>query len=49
MADPRVDKLADLLVNYSIAVQPGQKIAIQGTSLAEPLIRSLSIYLPFRC
>jgi aminopeptidase len=41
MADPRVDKLADLLVNYSIAVQPGQKIAIQGTSLAEPLIRSV--------
>jgi aminopeptidase len=41
MADPRIDKLADLLVNYSIAAKPGQKIAIQGSTLAEPLIRSL--------
>jgi aminopeptidase len=41
MADPRVDKLANLLVNYSIAVQPGQKVAIQGMALAEPLIRAV--------
>ena len=38
MADPRVEKLADLLVNYSIAAKPGQKVAIQGSILAEPLI-----------
>ena len=31
MGDTRVDKLADLLGIYSISVQPGQKIAIQGT------------------
>jgi aminopeptidase len=39
--DPRVDKLADLLVNYSIAAKPGQKVAIQGSTLAEPLIRAV--------
>ncbi|MGE5179476.1 MAG: aminopeptidase [Bacteroidota bacterium] len=41
MADPRVEKLADLLVNYSIAAKPGQKIAIQGPTPAEPLIRAI--------
>ena len=41
MGDPRVEKLADLLVGYSIAVKPGQEVAIQGTTLAEPLIRAL--------
>lgn len=41
MADTRVEKLADLLVNYSIAAKPGQKIAIHGSTLAEPLIRAL--------
>ncbi|MGE5175369.1 MAG: aminopeptidase [Hyphomicrobiales bacterium] len=41
MSDPRVDKLADLLVNYSIEVRPGQNVAIQGSTLAEPLIRAL--------
>lgn len=41
MSDPRIDKLADLLVNYSIATRPGQKVAIQGSTLAEPLIRAV--------
>lgn len=41
MADPRVEKLADLLVNYSIAAKPGQRVAILGSTLAEPLIRAL--------
>ena len=41
MADPRVEKLADLLVNYSIAAKPGQKVAIQGRATAEPLLRAL--------
>jgi leucyl aminopeptidase (aminopeptidase T) len=30
MTDPRVDKLADILVNYSVALQPGDKVAVQG-------------------
>ncbi len=29
MIDPRIDKLADLLVNYSCAVKPGEKILIE--------------------
>lgn len=41
MADPRVEKVADLLVNYSIAAKPGQKVAIQGSTLAEPLLKAL--------
>jgi len=30
MTDPRIDKLADLLVNYSIEVQPKQRVLIHG-------------------
>ena len=41
MSDLRVEKLADLLVNYSIAAKPGQKVAIQASTVAEPLIRAL--------
>ncbi|HTM01819.1 MAG TPA: aminopeptidase [Candidatus Omnitrophota bacterium] len=41
MSDPRVERLADLLVNYSIAAKPGQRVAIQGSTLAEPLIRAV--------
>ena len=41
MNDPRIEKLADLLVNYSVAVQPGQKVVIQGTTVAEPLIKAV--------
>ncbi|RLC74627.1 MAG: aminopeptidase [Chloroflexi bacterium] len=41
MTDPRVDKLADVLVNYSVAVQPGNKVLIQGDALAEPLLRAV--------
>ena len=45
MSDPRVEKLADLLVNYSIAAKPGQKVAIQGSTLAEPLIRAVYAFV----
>ena len=40
MSDPRVEKLAGLLVNYSVGVQKGQKVAIQGNALAEPLMKA---------
>jgi aminopeptidase len=36
--NPRIDKLAELLVNYCVTVQPGHKVAIQGETSAEPLI-----------
>lgn len=40
MNDPRVDKLANLLTNYCVAVQPGQQIAIRGSIAALPLMRA---------
>jgi aminopeptidase len=39
--DNRIDKLADLLVNYSVEVKPGEKVVIQGTSACEPMLRAL--------
>jgi aminopeptidase len=43
MKDARIEKLADLLVNYSVAVKPGQKVAIRGSVYAEPLVRQVYI------
>jgi len=41
MTDQRVDKLAGVLVNYSVAVQPGDKVMIRGDALAEPLLKAV--------
>lgn len=41
MADPRTEKLADLLVNYSVAVRPGDRVMIEGDISGEPLIRAV--------
>lgn len=41
MADPRIINLARILVKYSIDVQPEDKVALIGTSLAEPLLTEL--------
>ncbi|RLC96837.1 MAG: aminopeptidase [Chloroflexi bacterium] len=41
MADPRIEKLADVLVNYSVAVRPGDRVLIDGTVLAEPLLKAV--------
>jgi aminopeptidase len=41
MSDPCVAKLADLLVNYSLALQPGQQVRIDGGTVAAPLVREL--------
>jgi len=43
MPDPRVDLLADVLVNYSVAVQPGDKVMIQTGSAAETMARALLV------
>ncbi len=37
MSDPRIKKLADLLVNYSVKVQPGEWVFINSHVVAEPL------------
>ena len=43
MSDPRTEKLADLLVNYSTGVKRGDKVAIQGNALAEPLFKEIYV------
>ena len=41
MADPRVERLADVLVNYSTSVEPGQLVLLETTPLSAPLLREL--------
>ena len=38
MSDPRVAKLGDLLVNYSLELQPGQLLRIDAATVAVPLV-----------
>jgi aminopeptidase len=38
MADPRITKLASLLINYSLEIKPGQQLTITSTPLAEELL-----------
>ena len=42
MADVRVEKLARVLVNYSLELKPGQKFWLRTTPLAEEL--NLAVY-----
>src|SRR6266699_7104677 len=41
MTDPRVAKLADLLVNYSLELRPGQIVRLDGGTVAAPVVREL--------
>jgi aminopeptidase len=41
MNDPRVDKLADMLVNYSVGIKPGDKAIIEGNEFAKPLVSAI--------
>src|SRR6266852_7982494 len=41
MTDPRVTKLADLLVNYSLELKPGEIVRIDGGTVAAPFVRAL--------
>jgi len=41
MADPRIGKLAKLCVHYSVEVEPEEKVIIQGSELAFPLINEI--------
>ena len=38
MSDPRLARLAELLVNYSIELQPGQQVRIDAATVAAPLV-----------
>ncbi len=41
MSDPRIEKLADVLVNYSVAVQPGDQVYINANTVCDPLIKAV--------
>lgn len=45
MADPRVDKLAQLLVNYCIGVQPNQWVVVTGDPVTIPLMEAINHYV----
>ncbi len=41
MADPRIERLARVLVDYSVAVKPRQQVVITGDTLAAPLLEAV--------
>lgn len=41
MTDPRVDRHAKVLVNYCVKAEKGDRILVEGTPQAEPLIRAV--------
>jgi aminopeptidase len=41
LADPRVERLAKILVDHSAQIKPGDRVAIESTTAAEPLVRAL--------
>lgn len=41
MRDPRLDKLAQVLVHYSIGVKPGQIVRINGDQVGTPLLEAI--------
>ncbi len=42
MSDPRIKKLAEILVHYSLSLKPGEKLRIRTSPLADEL--SLAVY-----
>ena len=45
MADPRVKNFAKVLVERCTRVQPGDRILIEATTAAEPLVRELYLQI----
>src|SRR6266852_5362345 len=41
MSDIRLQRMARVLVNYSIAVRPGERLALRASAPAAPLIREM--------
>ncbi len=41
MADPRIEKLAKTLVDYSVAVRNGDRVLVNGSVIAEPLLKEI--------
>jgi aminopeptidase len=45
LADPRVSNYAKILVEHSARVKPGDRILLEGTTAAEPLLRELYVQI----
>ena len=45
MSDPRVQKFAKVLVEHSARVVPGDRVLIEATTAAEPLVRELFVQI----
>ena len=45
MSDPRVQKFAKILVEHSARIMSGDRVLIEGTTAAEPLVRELYIQI----
>lgn len=41
MSDARIERFAKILVDYSAKIQPGDRVLIEATTAAEPLVRAL--------
>ena len=41
MIDARIERLAKILVNYSVNVQPGDKVLLTGSIAALPLVSEI--------
>lgn len=41
MTDPRIKKMAQVLVNYSVGVKFGQNVIINGEAVSEPLLKEI--------
>jgi aminopeptidase len=45
LSDPRVQKFSKILVEHSTRVAPGDRILVESTTAAEPLVRELAIQI----
>jgi aminopeptidase len=43
MTDVRIRKLADVLVNYSVAIRSGDKVLIEGNVSSEPILKEIYV------
>jgi len=41
MIEPRIEKVAQILVDYSVQVQPGDLVSLRGSTLAAPLLEAI--------
>ena len=50
MSDSRVQKFAKVLVEHSARIMPGDRVLIEATTAAEPLVReaTLTLWFPSR-